>query len=789
MNGTNNSNLPEQQPDSMQGGDFFEGFSESLFEIAWRRRWTILVTVVLALAGAVVYLQKATPLYESTSRIYVEQSTPRIFRDSDEGMLSRSTNYLYTQAELLESTPILSDALKTGQIDRLKSFQNVSSPIAALRRRMETVVGKKDELISVSFMSPYPEEAAHVVNSVVDAYVTFHSRRKRNTSGDLLKILTEEKTKRDAELDTKLQAMMGFKQKSEGLAFGTDQDNNVILRKLERLSTALTDAQLATVDSNSFYEVARKMENDPAGLRQFVEAQRARSVYISTANEVSSLRSEAKRLQRERADCLHHLQSGAPAIAALDAEIAQIEKQIGDLDGDFAKSHLTVAEQEYLAAREREQELAKYFEEQRQQAIVLNNQVAQYTILQSEYEQTKKLCDLLDDRIKELSVIEETGALNLTVLETAEPALEPSEPQKPKAMAMALGLGLFAGVGLALLREWKDQRLRSAEEISALLNLPVLGAVPAMQGTKTHGQNRGQRVLANPDSRESEAFRTLRTAVFFGVPRDEARSIVITSPAPGEGKSTVISNLAIAMAQAGQKVLVVDADFRRPTQHKIFQLDRQAHGLSAVLAGQMSLDEAIKPSGVPNLDVLTCGPDVPNPAEIIGSQGFSQVIEQLTARYDRVLIDSPPVAAVTDPLILAALCDVTILVVRAEKSMRRVSMQARDSLSSVSARLLGVVVNDVPLKSGRYGYYGGYGYKYYGHYGNGKQKKHRSSTAVAVEAREMAVPLKQYRAEKAAREGSDVLKDKGPSLSGFWKEQSVGRRRRLEDDSPERTPQ
>ncbi|MEN6338321.1 MAG: polysaccharide biosynthesis tyrosine autokinase [Phycisphaerales bacterium] len=788
MNGMNNSGLPEQQSDSMQGGDFFEGFSESLFEIAWRRRWTILVTVVLALAGAVMYLQRATPLYKSTSRVYVEQSTPRIFRDSDEGILSRSTNYLYTQAELMESAPILSDAIKAGQIDRLKSFQNVSSPVAALRRGMETVVGKKDELISVSFMSPYPEEAAHVVNTVVDSYVTFHSQRKRNTSGELLKILTEEKTKRDAELDDKLEAMMTFKQKSEGLAFGTDQDNNVIVRNLERLQTALTEAQLATVDSKSFYEVTKTMENDPEGLRQYVEAQRSRNVYISTANEVSALRAELTRLQRDRADCLHQLKADAPAIAALDAEIAQIEKQIADLDGDFAKSHLTVAQQEYEAALEREKELAKYFEDQRQEAIVLNNQVAQYTILQSEYEQTKKLCDLLDDRIKELSVIEETGALNITVLETAEPALEPSEPQKPKAMAMALGLGLFAGVGLALLREWKDQRLRSAEEISALLGLPVLGAVPAMNGAKAQGGNRGQRVRANPDSREAEAFRTLRTAVFFGVPKDEARTIVITSPAPGEGKSTVVSNLAIAMAQAGQKILVIDADFRRPTQHKIFELDRLSHGLSATLAGQMSLDEAIMPSGTPNLDVLTCGPDVPNPAEIIGSQGFAEAIKQLAERYDRILIDSPPVAAVTDPLILAALCDVTILVVRAEQSMRRVSMQARDGLSSVAARLLGVVVNDVPLKSGRYGYYGGYGYRYYGHYDNGKDKKHSGKTIVAVEPQEMAVPLREYQAERQKKDRTRTVKANGPmSLSEFWKDMSRARKGRTEDGSSKRT--
>lgn len=779
----NNRDQFEQQVETTRPVEFFEGASQGFFETAWRRRWTILLTVVVVITGAVVYIQKATPFYESTSRVYVEQSSPRIFRDSDEGLLSRSTNYLYTQAELLESAPILSEAIRIGQMDQLKSFQGTSNTMAALRRGLETVVGKKDELISVSFLSPYPDEAAHVVNTVVDAYVTFHGQRKRNTSGELLKILAQEKTRRDEELTQKLQAMMEFKQRSEGLAFGTDQDNNVILRNLERLSTALTDAQLATVDTKSFREVARKMEDDPAGLRQFVEAQRARSVHASTGNEISTLRSEVKRLERNRADCLRQLKPDAPAIAAMDAEIAQLETQIADLDRGFVRTHLTIAEQEYQAAQERERELARYFEQQRQQAILLNNQVAQYTILQSAYEQTRKLCDLLDDRIKELSVIEETGALNITVLETAEPALEPSRPQRAKAMAMALGLGLFAGAGLTFLREWQDQRLRSTDEIAALLGLPVLGVVPAMSGARGPAHVSGQRVRDDPDSREAEAFRTLRTAVFFGVPRDEARTIVVTSPAPGEGKSTVISNLAIAMAQAGQKVLVIDADFRRPMQHKIFRLDRQARGMSAVLAGQVSLEQAIEHSGIDNLDLLTCGPDVPNPAEIIGSQAFNNVVRRLAEEYDRVLIDSPPVAAVTDPLILAAQCDATILVLRAERSMRRVSVQARDNLASVEARMLGVVVNDVPLKSGRYGYYGGYGYRYHSQSGNGRSKKPHNGSAMIVEPQELAVPLREYRAGRARKEG--VATDTGNtpmSLARLWKDMPQGYGRTAEDD-------
>jgi len=707
MNGATNGSGPDPsgEPAPLES---IEGISENLLEILWRRRWTVLFVSVLALAAGFCHVQRATPLYRSTSRVYVEQSTPGIFRDEpvDQGWLSYSDNYLYTQAELLHSTPILAGALKTGSLDRLKTFGSASNKTAALRGGLETAVGKKDELISVSFKSPYPEEAAHIVNTVVDAYVTFHSQRKRSSAGEVLKILTQEKTTRDKELNDRLQAMMDFKQKNEGLALGSGENNNVILRNLERLSTVLTEAQLATVQSKSFYAVAQRMEADPQSLRQYVEAQRMRNVYLSK-DESAALREELLRVQRERSDYLNRLKPDAPVIIALDADMERLNKQILVLDQAVAKSQLAVAEQEYRANVEKEQELAKYFEQQRQEAVQLNNQVAQYTVLQSQYEQTRKLCDVLDDRIKELSVIEETGALNITVLETAEPALAPCEPQKTKAMAMALALGLFAGTGLALLREWKDQRLRSTEEISALLGLPILGAIPAINALKHSAKVSGKAIELDRDSHAAEAFRTLRTALFFGVPKDEARKILVTSPAPGEGKSTITSNLAIAIAQVGQKVLVIDADLRRPTQHRIFGLDRQAKGLSAVLAGQMSLEEAIEHTPFENLHVLASGPDVPNPAEILNSESFARLLEKVAAGYDRVILDSPPVTAVTDPLILAAQTDVTILVLQAEVSTRRVSVQAREALASVDARVLGVAVNNVPHRRNRYGYYSG----------------------------------------------------------------------------------
>jgi capsular exopolysaccharide synthesis family protein len=704
---------------------------ESLIEIVWRSRWIVLAATVIALGAAFVYLSKATPIYTSTSRIYVEQTGPKIIGETAEGVMTQSKNYLYTQAELLKSTPILAAALEVPGIKQLKTFSRVDNPIAYLKKKLDASVGKKDDLISMSFDSPYPTEAAQLVNAVVDSYVTYQATTKRSTSAEVLKILQNEKTKRGQEFSEKLKAMMDFKKENMTLAFEGKQ-GNVILQRLERLSMILTEAQLATIESQSIYESTKKMISDPIGLKQFIEAQRAKGIYVSTETERAQLESKVEELERRGADRLRQLTLDHPAVIAIATEIVQIKKQITRLDQEFAKAQLAVAEQQYLAAKAKEEQVAQHFEEQRQQAVALNEQLAQYTILQSEWEQTKKLCDILDDRIKELNVTEDVGALNISILEVARPADKPSKPQKARYMAISLLLGLMLGGGVALLRDWMDQRLRSAEEISAVLGVPMLGVVPSMS-RKLSVVMRGKILDLESTSSSAEAYRTIRTAVFFSVPKGEAKTVLITSPGAGDGKTTLVSNLGIAMAQAGQQVLILDADFRKPMQHSIFEVAKEP-GLSSIIAGQETLNKAIRRTSVKGLNILPCGPDVANPSEILNSSTFADIMAELSLKYDRILVDSPPVMPVTDACILGAICDVTLLVIRAEKSTRKSAQQARDGLLSVGAHILGAIVNDVPRKKGRYGYYyyGYYGYSY--GYGRKEREKGEHKKAVAISA-------------------------------------------------------
>ncbi|MCK4752101.1 MAG: polysaccharide biosynthesis tyrosine autokinase [Planctomycetes bacterium] len=787
----------------------------NLLEIALRHRAIILTTAVLSLVVAVLYLAKTTPIFTSASRIYVEQSGPKIISEY-EGVMTRSKNYLYTQSELMRSTPIIADVVDDPQIKRLKTFNGVDNLIAYVKGNLDVVVGKKDDIITVSFDSPYSAEAAQIVNAVVDYYIKYHSARKQSTVLKVLNILQKEKVKRDAELKNKFEQMLNFTRENGIVSFDNSGDH-IIFKKLAKLSDALTNAQLMAINSRADYEAVKAMADEPAKIKQFAAASPSAGIHVFVNDMETQLRAELRDAEIELKNIKFHVTEDHPAIKATHEKIDHLRNQLNKEAKEFAEAYTEVMRLRWVTALQRQQELDVSFETQRQDAQHLGIKAAEYSILQSELKRTEKLCDILDDRIKELNVTEDTGALNISILEVANPASKPSKPQKSKIMAMALVLGFMCGGALALLRDWMDFRLRSVDEIAIVLGIPVLGVVPAMAEERKiiiHGKawlqlwgkirntffapadqekdtstftsdedknieaasvmdrarharselksrdrktyrkdrktifseinqkrrpddiaktttdskaygldmqvivNRGQKVYLMPKSIEAEAYRTIRTAVFFGVPKEEAKTILVTSPAPGDGKSTLASNLALAMAQAGQKILILDADFRKPMQHNIFQTDK-SKGLSNVIAGAIDISQAIQQGPIKNLDVLACGREVPNPSEILNSALFAKLLENFAEQYDRIIIDSPPVGPVADSQILAATCDISLLVLRAEKSTRRQSQQARDALLSVGGRLLGCIVNDVPRKKGRYGYYSSYGhyggYGYYGH--------------------------------------------------------------------------
>lgn len=286
-------------------------------------------------------------------------------------------------------------------------------------------------------------------------------------------------------------------------------------------------------------------------------------------------------------------------------------------------------------------------------------------------------------------------------------AVIPTNPIKPRPMlniTIAFVLGVMIGVGLVFLLEYLDNSVKGPDDVEKRLNLPVLGAVPLMEGN----ENQLKLItMKDPKSPISEAYRMLRTNIQFSNLDNELKTILVTSSGPAEGKSTSISNLAVTMVNMGHKVLLIDADLRKPQIHKIFNLDNDA-GMTNILMGEKIENVVHSISGM-KLDIITTGPIPPNPSEILGSKAMKNFIEQCKEKYDIILIDSPPVAVVTDAAVLSKITDGTLFVVAAGQTTMDIAMKAKDMLDKVQAKVIGVLVNKVNIERKKYQYY----YSYY----------------------------------------------------------------------------
>ncbi len=694
-----------------------------LVHILWRRRLIVLICLLLSVAGAFAYLKAGESrnlpwdlgrlAYISSSRIYVQRSGPRIM-SSEEGGDRTSANYLNTECQVMRSGPILGAAMDAPGIKNLRTFAGAESPISLLAKGLSIAPGKSDDLITVSFESYYPEDTAAVTNAVVDAYVANQSTRKRNTAAEILAILQKEKVKRDGEIEESLKALLEFKRQHAELGFQGEKGNTIV-QKLDRLSSALTEAELQLIDANADYQSIMSMKDDPAKIRQFFEVKRAMGgVFVSTQDEASRLQAEltALRLQHETLKRQYPTTPANPtthpAVQFSEARIADVTNKIREHEKALADAQLAVTQQRYKATLEKYTRTKAAYDEQLKAATGLNSVMAEYARLENAWQKASKLAEVVDQRIRELNVTEDVGALNISVLERAVRPNSPYKPEPLRVVAIAVAMGVLVGVGLALLRNSGDKRLVSAEEVSSRLGVPVLGVLPRVKAVKP-GQELGRTVLDSPSTPIAEAYRAIRTTLRFGSQASGARRILITSPMSGEGKSTLVSNLAILMAQAGQRVLVVDADLRWPRQHEIFQVSNDL-GLAGVLLGLGDLGQAICRSANGGPDVLPAGHLDGNPSEILNTLTFLKLMSGLGDSYDTVLVDSPPVMLATDSLVLAAVCDGTILVLRSGRSNRDMAHHSIEGLLGVGARVLGAVVNGLRKPKKHQTYYSGYYY-------------------------------------------------------------------------------
>jgi capsular exopolysaccharide synthesis family protein len=398
---------------------------------------------------------------------------------------------------------------------------------------------------------------------------------------------------------------------------------------------------------------------------------------------------------------------------------------------------------EYLAALQRETLLTTAFNQQKQEANQLNESAIEYSVLKRDAEGNRQLYQDLLQRLKEAGVSAGLRSSNIRVVDVARTPTSPIKPNVPRNIELGLILGLACGIGLALTLESLDTSIRTMEQVNAISTLPALGTIPLQFASNGSLRKRLKPVsveteksespalvtYARPRSEAAEAYRSLRTSILlssFGAP---PKVILVTSALPQEGKTTISANSALVLAQRGDRVLLIDADLRRPGIDKLFGF-RSHGGLSTLISGGDKFEDVVVPfTDVPNLWILPAGPIPPQPAELLGSTVMKDHIARWRTEFDHVVIDTPPCLSVTDAVLLSPEADRIILVARAGKTTKIALKRACDLLLQVNARVMGIVLNALNMNSAEgYYYYGG---RYSDHYYNEESRKEKSTDPVS----------------------------------------------------------
>lgn len=676
---------------------------DSLSRIIWDGRWLILISLVLAGAGAYVYLRLVEPKYESTSRVLVEKLGRADDRSTPVDLGAASQDFVQTQAVLMTSQAVVAQTMQDPNVLSLPTFQD-EDYVRDLVGSLSATGGKSGDIIHLSASSPHSEDASTIVNAVVRSYIQWHRENRQLSARDLHKDLSRQLDSCRLQLRAKRQEAMTYEQRHPEVAESTR--GGILSQTLDLLKQELATTRMLVTERESYCRGLEQYQSDPNKFRQYVYSSPLFAV-VQEDTQRTAVESEILEVERQ----LEQVEAGMvaaqkPAIVFLRNRKTKLEERLGGFDAEFIRNHIALAQARAEDSVAREQRLAKLYQGEFEEIQRAAGQNSEYAMIIGECEMLENLCNTLLKQINDLD-LNSQGGLNIHVLQWASPADKPSSPQVARVIGIALVLGIMAGAGLSVVRDWTDQRVRSADEITAILGVPILGSVPSMP--RRH-LSRAHRLRFTSNSYGSEAYRAIRTALLYGTPREQAVTILVTSPGPLEGKTTLVSNLALAMACAGQRTLIIDADLRKPMQHRIFAMNERGLGLSDILVGRCSIDEAVRSTEVACLDVLPSGHDVGNPSELLNSPAFVELLDQLKRKYDRILVDSPPVGVVTDAQILSTACGLTLLVLRAQKTSRLLTQRAADALRTVGARVAGAVVNDVRKRDTRYHRYGASNY-------------------------------------------------------------------------------
>lgn len=701
-------------------------------ELLMIRTYPLLEDVVVALR------LDQNPRFLTSSRKSVSESIETIFLAvSQRGLVSKGT----------QTVPVAASA--SGRLTAVERTAEEKARLApyvdALMAALTVEQVPNTRAIDVSYTHTDPVIASDVANGVARVFIDYSFMKKTENFNSSANWLDRTTRSLLAQVEQAEQALAGYAVSHD--IYTSSESQDFVGEKLANLYGQVLKAETDRILRQSVYEEVRK-----GNLAQLPEA--------FSDQRTAQLRTDLSKLQLKLAELNARFGPDNPRILEVRQQITEIENLIAD--GSRSLEERLRADYERAI---REETLIRDSLTRAKSEVVEQNQVAiQFNILRQKADTAKSLYNDFLQKTNQVNLQKADQYKDLRLIDPARTPAQPVGPQRLRAILLGVLLSLITGIGLALLIEHLDNTVKSIDDVLRVTQLPTLAVIPTMTpqtlrnlpGRKPAAQREKDRYytagsgtivaniagivprglqpkgnrLATLDGLSSivESYRMLRTSVLLSTAGNPPRTILITSSQPGEGKTTTAVNTAISLSQLGASVLLIDADLRRPTVHKTFKLP-QTRGLSSYLSSSTQLDSLIVRLPMPNLSVLTSGPIPPNPAELIGSERMRELLRTAASRYDHVIIDSPPLITVTDPVILSTLVDGAILVVQAGRSTKDLVRRARQELASVGARIFGVVLNNVNVS--REGYDDYYYHRYYSNYTDAERSSPPSRNAAA----------------------------------------------------------
>lgn len=728
-----------------------------------KRMWTIIAFFLIVVITTAVGTFTVRPVYRATATIQIDKENPQIvdFREIF-AVSAWDVDYYQTHHQILASRQLarrIVNALKLSEhpefipgpenaFQRLKSnlfelLSTLKSNVLALlsglmasshkdplkesqphgdssdaatetflisqfisRLSIEPV--RNTRLVRIHFDSHYPELSSQVSNVVAKTYIQMNLESRMNATEQAREQLNEQLESMKGKMEQSDEELQAFGSE-HGFIFLDEKEKNVVLHRLSELNEALAKAESERMAKEALYRQTRQGHYDaiPSILENKL-IQDLRQKYVELEVQYSRLSETFK--------------PGYPEMVRIKKQMETIQRR---LDAELNRFVIAI-KNEFESCLRKESMIRTAYEQQKGRATEMQQKAIGYYILKREADTNRELYKNLLQRMKEAGIAAGIKASNIQVVDQAEVPASPFKPNIPRNVLLAAVVGLLLGVGLAFFFEFLDNTIKTPEDVEQMIRLPSFGMVPEISYEKRKRMERGEIypvelvTFGNPKSMLSEAYRNIRTSILLSFSERPPKTLVVSSPNPMEGKTTTAINMAIAFAQTGAQVLIIDADLRKPRLHKIFNKSN-GMGLSNYLSGNADIQSVIKKSNIPNLCYIPCGPVPPNPSELLGSNLFKNTVQLLGNRFDNIIIDSPPVLSFVDSLILSNCVDGVILVVLGGKTPREALLRSKGALLQVNAKILGVVVNRVDIQKSKYGYY------YYQHYSyyeqDSKEKK------------------------------------------------------------------